>query len=255
MKAIVLAAGRGSRMGSLTEDSPKCMVELAGKPLLHWQLEALKHPQIEKVGIIKGYLKESLSLTGIEEFVNEKWHETNMVMTLMEAEPWLQADTCIVSYSDIVYPPDTVERLIEAEGDIVITYDRLWLALWEARFENPLFDAESFQVNEQGFLQEIGNKVDDLHVIKGQYMGLLRFTPKGWIAVKKYLESVNKEVLNKMDMTSLLQELLLRGIAIQTVPVDGQWCEVDNEHDLNLYNQLILHQDKRLNSHLGFLKL
>ena len=46
---IILAAGRGSRMSNLTEERPKCMVELAGKPLLHWQLSALRRAGISSI--------------------------------------------------------------------------------------------------------------------------------------------------------------------------------------------------------------
>ena len=53
--AIILAAGRGSRMKELTEEKPKCLVELAGKPLLHWQLSALRAAQHERILVVRGY--------------------------------------------------------------------------------------------------------------------------------------------------------------------------------------------------------
>ena len=59
MKGIILAAGRGSRMGSLTSNLPKCRTLLFGKELIQWQLEALRKASIEEIAIIRGYLSET----------------------------------------------------------------------------------------------------------------------------------------------------------------------------------------------------
>jgi len=55
MKAIILAAGRGSRMKKLTSNQPKCLTNLNGKPILDWQLEAFKKSGITEVAIVTGY--------------------------------------------------------------------------------------------------------------------------------------------------------------------------------------------------------
>ena len=60
MKAILLAAGRGSRMGSLTQDMPKCLTPLHGKPLLEWQLKALREAGCNSIGMVRGYRAEWL---------------------------------------------------------------------------------------------------------------------------------------------------------------------------------------------------
>ena len=103
MRAIILAAGRGSRMKSLTDERPKCLVELRGKPLLEWQLWALRDAGINEIAIVTGYKRELLAERGLVEFFNPRWAETNMVSSLACAEAWLVADTCIVSYADIFY--------------------------------------------------------------------------------------------------------------------------------------------------------
>ncbi len=76
MKAIILAAGRGSRMKSLTEERPKCLVELAGKALLDWQLEALREAGVSEIAIVTGYKRELLANRGLVEFYNPRWAET-----------------------------------------------------------------------------------------------------------------------------------------------------------------------------------
>jgi len=239
MKAVILAAGRGSRMGSLTKNKPKCMVALANKPLIQWQIESLKKAGITEIAIVKGYLSEKIAIPEIRYFKNTRWSQTNMVMSLVSAKNWFKKNTCIVSYADIVYPINIVSKLIKKEGDILITYDPGWLKLWRRRFKYPLSDAETFRIDTNGILLEIGNKAKNVAEIQGQYMGLLKFTPCGWKTVEKYLSGLTSKERDSLDMTSLLRGLLKSGVLIETVPIDGQWFEVDSENDLKLYNSLI----------------
>jgi len=235
MKAIILAAGRGSRMGDATADQPKCLTMLCGKPLLDWQLEALRGADVDTIGIVRGYMGDKLVREGVSSFDNPRWAETNMVISLTSASAWLSSDVCLVSYSDIVYPASTVMALAGAQDDIVITYLVHWRSLWEARFKDPLSDAETFRVDASGHLLEIGARPRSLDEIQGQYMGLLRFTPRGWRSVQDLLRSLNQAQRDKLDVTSLLRQLLDRGHALGAVPVDQPWYEVDSQSDLDLY--------------------
>lgn len=158
-----------------------------------------------------------------------------MVVTLMTAHDWLSRSPCVISYADIVYHPDHVAALIEARGDIIITYDTHWEALWRMRFQNPLNDAETF-VTEQGRLLEIGNTTDTMDHVNGQYMGLLKFTPDGWQKIQDVLDVLPPDDLDRLDMTGLLNRLLKQDIVVNTVPVQGRWCEVDSTDDFKAYN-------------------
>ena len=130
------------------------------------------------------------------------------------------------------------------EGDIVISADLLWKNLWKLRFDNPLDDAETFK-SSNGILTEIGNKTDDICDIEAQYMGLLKFTPKGWDIMYKIYKTFNKSKQDKMDMTSMLNELLNFKIKINVVFVNGGWCEADNWSDIIAY-------EKELKSNLNW---
>src|SRR5688500_3719209 len=106
MDAIILAAGRGSRMESLTAELPKCMTRLANRPLLEWQLAALREGGARRVAVVAGYKAESFDAycrqpSQIIRFLNPRWADTNMVMSLAAAGEWLKHRTCLVSYSDI----------------------------------------------------------------------------------------------------------------------------------------------------------
>ncbi|MGE4293541.1 MAG: NTP transferase domain-containing protein [Desulfovibrio sp.] len=236
-KGIILAAGRGSRMLSLTDRAPKCLSEIAGQTLLDWQLDSLRKGGVEDIVVVRGYLKEMLTGDFATE-ENPRWAETNMVSTLACAQGYLQSGPCVVSYSDILYHPDHVRTLIAAAGDIRMTYDTEWEALWSARFQDPLADAETFR-QENGQLLEIGGRTGEIKDIQGQYMGLLAFTPAGWAQVEKLRTALEPAQRDKLDMTALLNLLLDRGAEIRVVPVRGRWCEVDAESDLRLYRKNI----------------
>ena len=246
MRAIILAAGRGSRMGDLTAEIPKCLVQLGGKPLLDWQTSALRMAGIERIAIVTGWQPEHLANQGLETFHNPRWSETQMVVSLSCASEWLSAETCIVSYSDIFYPASAVRTLIETPGDVAITYDPDWLSLWSRRFADPLSDAESFEIDSSGKITDIGRRTGDARKIKGQYMGLLKFSPSGWRRTGGYLDGMAPAERERLDMTGLLQRLTVAGVEVTAVPVAGPWGEVDSASDLAIYEEDI--QTGRLNA-------
>ena len=235
MRALILAAGRGSRMRGLTEEQPKCFVCLAGKRLLDWQMQALRQAGIDQIGVVTGYLAEKFEPLGIPSFHNQRWAETNMVRSLECAADWLRSEPCVVSYADILYHPSHIKSLMDKNADIGLTYDLLWENLWRDRFENPLSDAETFKINESGVLEEIGHRTDCRDDIQGQYMGLLKFTPDGWGVVEQILHDLLPSDVDRLDMTKTLSRMIAEGVEIETVPVSGRWCEVDNERDLHIY--------------------
>jgi choline kinase len=125
---------------------------------------------------------------------------------------------------------------MQAEGDIVLTYDPNWRELWTLRFEDPLSDAETFRLADNQVI-EIGNRADSLDEIEGQYMGLLKFTPAGWKQVREHLDSFDQEERDRMDMTRLLQGLIQSGTRIMATPIQDRWFEVDSEEDLRRYEE------------------
>lgn len=239
---IILAAGRGSRMKKLTEEKPKCLVELGGKPLLHWQLGALRTAGLKRILVVRGYASGCLQ-GDFDITENPRWAETNMLSTLLCARDFTRhafeqgVDRLVVSYSDIVYHPDHVRRLLTSRISIALSFDTQWEKLWTLRFGDPLLDAETFR-QEDGLLREIGNKPHSLADIQGQYMGLLSFDRQGWQTLVQCAADLGTAV-DKTDMTSFLRLLLARKIPVGAVPVDGKWCEADSDTDITLYESAL----------------
>lgn len=237
MKAIILAAGRGSRMGEKTKNLPKCLTTLKGKTLLERQLASVRAAGINDVAVITGYKNEEITsrFTGLKYFHNENWENTNMVATLLEADEWLKESDCLISYSDIVYTKKAVELLENSAEDIAITYYTEFLKLWEKRFKNPLDDLETFKIDKEGYLTEIGQRAKSLDEIEGQYMGLLKFSPKGYEKIRNAMNENMPKPVEKIDMTGLLSYLLTKDIKIKALPYEELWLETDNEQDLKIY--------------------
>lgn len=247
---VILAAGRGSRMKWLTQDRPKCLTQLAGRPLLFWQLDALARAGIGQVLVVTGYLEHALrpaelclSPQAFGTVHNANWSESNMLVSLFSAETWLRerfelgAQQVVISYADIAYHPDHIALLAACQEDIAVCYDSLWEPLWRLRFGDPLLDAETF-CEENGRLLEIGARPFSLEQVQGQYMGLIKFTPSGWNSLVRHAPPPGPE-RDRMDMTGLLRRLLAADVPVGAVAVRGRWCEVDSLDDLRAYEQML----------------
>lgn len=235
MKAIILAAGCGRRMKHLTEHGTKALLPLHGRPLIEWQMEALKQAGISQVAIVTGY-KSDVFHYPVTYFHNAFWDQTQMFSSLQCAKDWLQKETCLVCYSDILYDADAVRKLIDTPGDVAITYDPNWLNLWQQRFDDPLSDAEIFQ-HANNVLLDIGGKTNDLNEIQGQYMGLLKFSVAGWTQVTALLQDLSDDEIKKMDMTMLLKSMLRVNRTVVVTPINTPWFEIDSEADYNLLKE------------------
>jgi len=163
-----------------------------------------------------------------------------MVMSLTEAAAWLHSGPAIVSYGDIFYRSELVRGLAGAPGRLVISYDRDWRRLWTRRFVDPLADAETFRINADGQLLEIGGRTTRIEEIQGQYMGLFKFTPPAWGIVEALLAALDAPTRDKLDVTGLLGRLLAGNeLSIGTFGADGQWGEIDNAQDVALYEDMV----------------
>lgn len=236
--AVIVAAGRGSRLKPFTDHAPKCLLPFAGRRLIDWQLTALRANGLEHIGIVRGYLKETLSGLGLQTWDNARWSETNMVYSLLCArEALLAANTVIVAYADIVYEPRHIAALLASEDDIAVTVDQNWLALWQQRFVDPLSDAESLKLGRDHAILDIGRKVQNLGEIQAQYMGLLRFSSAGIRMFIDYCDSLGTAV-ETLSMTDVLAGMIRSGATIRGVPISGGWLEFDGTDDLSAYTRM-----------------
>jgi len=155
VKAIILAAGEGQRLRPLTENKPKCLVELGGRPILDWQIDVMHSCGIKDIVVVKGYQADKIVREDVRYYINHDYDTTNMVMTLWCAKDELEGEV-VISYGDIVYTEDVLKRLVMAPYDISVVVDLDWQKYWQKRFADPLQDAEAFKMDAQGKIRVIG---------------------------------------------------------------------------------------------------
>ena len=240
MKLIILAGGEGQRLRPLTENKPKCMVEVYGRPMIDHILNVCEKAGFSDIAVVSGYksevLHEHLKAGRVTFFYNERFSTTNMVETLFCASSFVNGDDVIVSYSDIIYNPEIMQKLCSATGDLQIVVDTQWQKLWQMRMEDPLKDAETMKI-ENDRIVELGKKPEKMEDIQGQYIGLIRMSgetfKKAEILYRKALEQ--SPAAAKMYMTDLLQNLIDHDVPATPVFISGGWLEVDTLDDLNVY--------------------
>lgn len=246
-KVIILAAGQGTRLKPLTDTRPKAMVPLLGRPLLHHLLASFRQAGLEDITIVGGYMVDRLDAQGCKVVVNSLFASTNMVESLFCAADALVGGTdVIVSYSDTVFEPKVLKRLIEGHGDsdLTVTSDRSWHRLWSLRMGDPLADTETFRFSADGRLIELGKKPRQMSDIQGQYMGLFRISGRRIADLKAVYEGLDRsrsydgKTASQMYMTSLIQLLIDQGWKVDVAEVDGGWLEVDTLSDLETYERL-----------------
>ena len=243
MKAIILAAGQGTRLRPLTDNYPKCMVQYQGFPIISHILESLQKCGIEEFVIVGGYRADVLDWV-VDEYnakmvVNADFENTNMVHSLFCAEDELEGDV-LISYADIIYQPHIPQSLINSPSELAIAIDTNWRALWQKRMPDPLLDAETMILDSDGYVTDLGRKPSSYDEIQGQYMGLIKIAEATVRQVRQLYHSLDRSAFydgkkfNQMYMTTFLREMIRASIRCKAVPTHGGWLEIDSPSDLDI---------------------
>jgi L-glutamine-phosphate cytidylyltransferase len=242
MECVILAAGTGSRMGSLTESCPKAGLVFNGKCLIDYQLQALKSANITNINIVTGHQSNFFDNYEIKQIYNPLYEHVNMVTSLYcFLKQSKSNEDLVISYADIIYSTEVIKSLIASTEDksVVVSADPNWLQLWNARMENVIEDAESFKFDENKSLFEIGGKLEVIEDAMSQYRGLI-FVNK---SKRQFLkEKIENDFLKKnkfgVYMTDLLQSIIDGGDEVLVDIFPGSWLEFDTQEDLKTYNKM-----------------
>ena len=251
MKAIILAAGLGTRLGKYTENLPKCMLNFAGMPLIERQIKTFRNCGIKKIIVVGGYMNHKINIPGVNYYFNENFSKTNMVETLFSAEREFEdiEDNIIVSYGDIIFDEETLKKIIACEKDICVAVDDNWQEYWKTRFNGKLEDVESMHIGEDGNIMELGTpncQAEDCHA---RYVGMIKFSKEGAKVLreiyhenkKKYWDKdekwLNSKSFKQAYMTDMLQSIINSGFKVWPAHINGGWLEFDTEQDYELANK------------------
>lgn len=241
MRAIILAAGQGTRLRPLTESRPKCLVELAGRPLLNWQLDVLRSAGITDIHLVAGYRAEDMLNLPLTLHRNSRFEDTNMVYTLFCALEVMQGDVdLLIAYGDIVYESRVLNKLLACDAPICVAADKAWLRYWSSRMTDPLADAETFRMDDNGRITELGCKPGSVEEVQAQYMGLIKVRRESVTALVRFWNDLKNSAgqeggnWEQMYMTDFLQLLIDSGWDVSASLTDNGWLEVDEPSDLAL---------------------
>lgn len=246
MKAIILAAGMGTRLGKYAKDIPKSLLKFNGKTLLERQIGLLRKDGIKDIIIVKGYRPDKIKIPGIKYYLNEDYAITNMVETLFKAEKEFN-DEILVCYADIIYEERVLKKVLKSDVDIGVTVDDDYLDYWKARMDDYEDDVESLVI-ENGKIIELGETHCSLDKAKARYVGLIKFSKKGVEALKKVYYENRKKYFDKDEpwlrsksfkkayMTCMLQALINAGYKVEPIRITRGWMEFDNAEDYEKAN-------------------
>jgi len=250
MKAIILPAGKGTRLGKLTVDKPKGMLDFMGKTILEHQISMYRLAGFTDISIIRGYKKNKIDYKDIKYIDNDLYDETNMIESLICARDQIN-DDCIISYSDILFSANLLKSLIKNRSSIVVTVDSNWKKYWKQRYGNLTDDLEDLQI-ENNKVIKIGQSVIESESLDYRYVGLNKFTLEGMQQMlalydkKKLLKEKWKSSGNDFKngyMTDILQEMIDEKIEVTPHFTKNEWLEIDTESDYIVAKDLYLNKE------------
>ncbi len=246
MRAIVLGAGRGLSLQP-EATTPKCLLEgIAGWRVLDWILNALNEGGgVRDVVFIGGDAigEVQKAYPDLHYVFNPQWYNQHVVGSLF-VEPDELRGPFLFSYSDVVYRPATVQSLMDAPGDIVLTVDRGWRERFVGRSQLLLQDAEKVAAPD-GRVLRLGKDLDLDDDIVGEFIGLAKFSERGTQALKQVHEGLSviygqreyrgRKNLANAFLSDLIQEMIDQGFEVRTHVIDGGWAELDVPEDLSQF--------------------
>lgn len=247
-KAIIIAAGLGSRLEHLTNDKPKCLLEVAGKSLLQHQIDTLKSSNITDISVIKGYKKEKINYRGLKYYINNDYQNNNILNSLFYAEPEMN-DAFIIHYSDILYRKEVVERLLTSQGDISVVIDINWQDYYLGRTDHPIEEAEKVIFDANNQVVKIGKILVKKEANWGEFIGMAKFTKKGAEIFKRHFHQAKKlywdkpfqraSSFQKAYLTDMFQEMIDLGVPINCVIIAKGWIEIDTVQDFRKAEKML----------------
>lgn len=241
MKAIILAAGQGTRLKKYTQDLPKGMLSFMGKTIIERQIELYRKSGIGKIIVVTGFASEKISYPDVTYYKNEEYASTNMVESLLTARDEFNEDI-IVSYSDILFEERILKKMMVSPEDFVAAVDKDWKYYWKKRYGRVDFDTESLSIDINNTITELGLENPDLDSIDARYIGILKFSREGLQKICHQYDSAYHEYLDKpwqqsgktirkAYMTDLLNALIQSGEMVKAECFRNGWIEFDTNED------------------------
>jgi len=221
MQAIIMAAGKGSRLGSLTAGKPKSFAEIKGRKLIDYNLKLLEQFHVDEIILVTGYQSELF-----EELVKDKKNIRIVYNPFYEMVNVLGSfymgmnklyDDFVYLHADTICEPSIFEKLIKLEADVTLPVDY------------KICDDEAMKIrSSNGKLVEITKQIPK-ELAAGEFIGMASFRKKVLPALKEKATQLMKEKAFDAYFESAVQRLIdEEAFDIRTVPTEGAfWAEID----------------------------
>jgi L-glutamine-phosphate cytidylyltransferase len=240
VKAVILAAGQGTRIRSVHGERPKCLIEVDNRTILDHQLDALSMAGINDVAIVVGYEKEqimnhvssrSVSPTPRIHFIeNPAFAITNNIYSLWLALEWVRGDSFVVLNADVILDADIVDSAVRANAPISMIVDPLWRD-------------ETMKVIIQGDRVVQMSKKISREQFSGTYIGITIFSKA--IQARFFIKMDTLISAGRVNefFNVAVQELVDEGVHAGYTTTDGMaWAEIDDPTDLSFARQNVFPQ-------------
>ena len=237
-----------SRLRTLTNDKPKCMLKLFNETLIERQIKIFNNCNINDITIVTGYMSEMIDIPDVNYVKNKNYETTNINESLFCAlEP--SSSPILVTYSDIIFEQKIIQQMLEFTGDIGLAVNLNWKKYYQNRNMHPLSEAENVLVENGKILQirkNISKSLENQQI--GEFLGIMMLSSEH---VKILLERYsylkknhvgtfhNSSSLSNAYITDMLQEIINCGINVNPVFTEGRWFEIDTQEDFKNAEKLI----------------
>ena len=235
MKVIILVAGASRRLGL---NQPKSLIKLQETNLIEIQINQLLKAGISPndINIVTGYKYKDFEYLNINQIYNVDYEKSHQVKSIFCCTNFIDfsKEDILISYGDVLYESNIINELLNSDYDITVPYLVDWKNIWSDRLENYMTDVETFRINDEHFITEIGEKVVDIHP-EGQFMGLAYFK-RGTLKILENIitQTLNDNLtdLNTIEFTTAINYLIKNKIKVKAFPYNGIFNELDFPKDL-----------------------
>ena len=236
-KAIILAAGQGSRLLPLTADQPKCLIEFAGKSLIAWQIEALAANGIEEIAVVTGFRDAKLNAalaqitqpaTPIRACFNPFYKVADNLGSCWIVREEMDQDFIILNGDTLVSPEIVAQLIAGAPAPITVTID-----------VKDSYDLDDMKVQRDGDrLLQIGKRLAPQET-NAESIGMLAFKGDGPSIFRNQVEAMMRTPEGVLNWYLKAIHALAPSGVVGTVSIEGLgWAEVDFPEDLPIARAL-----------------
>ncbi len=240
MKAIILAAGVGSRIRPLTDNCPKSLLKIGGVTILERMLTHIQACGINDVVFVLGYLQEQVKVLVTEAFpelnahfiVNDRYRETNTGFSLMLTEDFVKGSPFVKFDADVVFDKEILENLLACNDQNVLCIDK-----------EINLDAEEIKVvvNEDNRVVKASKTVAPNEAI-GESIGIEKICADTAIQLFAELKEMMENEENYQEYyEGAYERLMEKEVPFYALDITGlKWSEIDTKQDFNAAEKIFV---------------